>query len=61
MTKCGPLEEGMANHSSILAKKNPINSIKNEKDMTLKDEHPPPTPKVRKFQICYWGKLEDNY
>jgi hypothetical protein len=39
--------------------KNPINSIKNEKDMTLKMRAHP--HQVGKFQICYWGKVEDNY
>ena len=30
----------MANHSSILALKNPMNSMKRQKDRTLKDELP---------------------
>ena len=39
LTKHGPLEEAMANHSSIFAVVNhPMNSIKRQKDMTLKDE-----------------------
>ena len=40
LTKCGPLEKGMANHCSILALKNPMNSMKRQKDRTLKDELP---------------------
>ena len=39
LTECGPLEEGMANHFSILALK-PMNSIKRQKDRTLKEELP---------------------
>ena len=39
MKKCGPLEKGMANHFSILAL-NPMNSMKRQKDRTLKDELP---------------------
>ena len=37
LTKCGPLEKGMASHFSILAL-NPMNSTKRQKGMTLKDE-----------------------
>ena len=33
LTKCGPLEKGMANHFSM-------NSMKKQKGMTLKDELP---------------------
>ena len=40
LTKRGPLQEEMANHSSILAAENPINSMKRQKDMTPKDEPP---------------------
>ena len=41
LTKCGPLEKGMANHFSILALGTPImNSMKRKKDRTLKDELP---------------------
>ena len=36
LTKFGPLEKGTTNHFSILA----INSIKMQKDRTLKDELP---------------------
>ena len=39
LTECGPLEKGMANHSSILAL-NPMNSMKRQKDSTLRDELP---------------------
>ena len=38
LTKCGPLEKGMANHLSIL--ENPTNSMKMQKYRTLKDELP---------------------
>ena len=31
----------MANHSSILPARTPINSMKRQKDMTLEDELPP--------------------
>ena len=40
MTECSPLKKGMTNHSSILALKNPMNSMKRQKDRTLKDELP---------------------
>ena len=33
----GPLKKGMANHFSILALENPMNSIKRQKHRTLKD------------------------
>ena len=36
LTKCGPLEKGMANHFSIFA----MNHMKKKKDRTLKDEFP---------------------
>ena len=39
LTKCGPLEKGLTNHFSILAE-NPMNSMKRQKDRTLKDEIP---------------------
>ena len=39
LTECGPLEKGMANHFSILALRTP-NSMKRQKDKTLKDELP---------------------
>ena len=38
LTKCGPLEKGMANHCSILALR--TNGMKRQKDRTLKDELP---------------------
>ena len=37
LTECGPLEKGMASHFSIFAL-NPMNSMKRQKDRTLKDE-----------------------
>ena len=37
LTKCGPLEKGMANHFSTLAWE-PMNSMKRQKDRTQKDE-----------------------
>ena len=39
LTECGPLEKGMANHSSILAL-NPMNSMKRQNDRILKEELP---------------------
>ena len=39
LTECGPLEKGMANHSSILAL-NPMNSMKRQNDRILKVELP---------------------
>ena len=39
-----PLEKEMATHSSILAWKTPMNSMKKKKDMTPEDE--PPSQKV---------------
>ena len=38
LTKHGPLEKGMANNFSIL--ENTMNSMKRQKDRTLKDELP---------------------
>ena len=38
LTKCGPLEKGMANQYSCL--ESPMNSMKRQKDRTLKDELP---------------------
>ena len=40
MTKCGPLEKGMANHFSILGLENHMNSMKRQNDRILKDELP---------------------
>ena len=40
LTKPGPLEKRMANHISILAFRNPMNSKKRQKDMTPEDETP---------------------
>ena len=40
LTECGPLEKGIANHFSILALRTPLNSMKRQKDRTLKDELP---------------------
>ena len=40
LTECGPLEKGMANHFSILALRNPMNSMKRQRHRTLKDELP---------------------
>ena len=38
LTECGPLEKGMANQYSCL--ESPMNSMKRQKGMTLKDELP---------------------
>ena len=40
MTKHVPLEKRIANHSSILASRNTMNSMKRQKDMTLEDKPP---------------------
>ena len=40
LTKCSPLEKGMANHCNILALRTPMNSINRQKDIILKDELP---------------------
>ena len=40
LTECGPLEKGMANHFSILALRNPMNSMKRQNDRILKEELP---------------------
>ena len=40
LTKCGPLEKGMPSHFSILALRTSMNSMKRQKDRTLKDEFP---------------------
>ena len=40
MTKCGPLEKGKPLQHSCL--ENPLNSLKRQNDMTLKDEPPRP-------------------
>ena len=41
LTKCGPLEMRMANHSKILeCLENSMNSMKTQKDRTLKGELP---------------------
>ena len=38
--KLGPLEKGKANHFSIFCLEDPMNNMKRQKDMTLKDELP---------------------
>ena len=40
LAKCGPLEKGMAKRLQYSCLENPINSMKRQKDMTLKDELP---------------------
>ena len=40
LTECGPLENGMAKHLQYSFLENPINSMKKQKDRTLKDELP---------------------
>ena len=47
LTKCGSLQKRMENHFSILEK--PINSMKRQKDRTLKDE----LPRLGECPICY--------
>ena len=40
LTECGPLENGMAKYLQYSFLENPINSMKKQKDRTLKDELP---------------------
>ena len=40
LTKCGPLEKGMANHFQYSCLENPMNSMKRQKDITLENELP---------------------
>ena len=40
LTECGPLVKGMTNQVSILALRTPMNTMKRQKDRTLKDELP---------------------
>ena len=40
LTECGPLEKGMANNFSILALRNPMNSMKRQNDRILKEVLP---------------------
>ena len=40
LTECGPLEKGMANYFSIIALRNPLNSMKRQNDRALKDKLP---------------------
>ena len=40
LTECGPLEKGVANHLQHSCLENPMNSMKRQKDRTLKDELP---------------------
>ena len=40
LTKCGPLEKGMANYFKYSCLENPMNSLKRQKDRPLKDELP---------------------
>ena len=42
LTKRGPLEKGMANHLQYSCLENIMNSMKRQKDGTLKDELPRP-------------------
>ena len=53
LTKCGPLEKGMANRFRILALRTPWTVWKGKK-MTLKDE----IPQVGRCPICYWKRVE---
>ena len=40
LTKCGPLEKGMANYFKYSCLENPMNIMKRQKDMILKDKLP---------------------
>ena len=51
-------EEGNGNPLQYLCRKNPMNRIKRQKDMTLKMS---PCPEVGRCLVCYGGKAEGNY
>ena len=42
LTECGPLEKGRPNYYQYSCLENPMNSMKRQKDRTLKDELPIP-------------------
>ena len=54
LTKCGPLEKGMANHFSILALKTPWT----EKSKRYDTERW--TPQVCRCPICYWKEQRNS-
>ena len=54
VTKCGPLEKGMAKHLSIPALRTPLNNMKRQKDMTLKNK----LPRLVGAQYTYWRKVD---
>ena len=37
---------------------NPMDTVKRQEDMALKDD---PHPQVGRYPICYWGSVEVNY
>ena len=53
LTKCGPLEKGMANHFNILALKTPWTVWKGKKI-----RHWEWTTQVSRCPICYWRRVE---
>ena len=52
----GPLQEGMTNHSSILAWRIPWTVWKGKQRWHWKMN-----PQVRRCPICYWERVEGNY
>ena len=56
LTKHDPLEEGMANHCSILAWRTPWTVWKDKKIW-----HQKWAPQNRRCPIGYWGRAEDSY
>ena len=53
LTKRGPLENGMANHFSILPLRIPWKVRKEQRSHTERC-----TPQVRRCPICYWKRVE---
>ena len=52
--------EGNGNPLQYSCLENPKGSMKRQKDMTLKDETPPPR-QIRRCPVCCWGSMEGNY
>ena len=60
LTKRSPSEEGMANHSSILASRTPRTVWKGKKIWPWKMSTYP-RPQVCRCPICHWGRAEGSY
>ena len=56
LTKCGPLVEEMANHSSIPILRT-LWTVSKGKNLW----HWKMNPQIRRCPICYWGREEGNY